>query len=129
MWLALQSGTAVAAGEAKDDAAGMLPHYVAVAPIQLPVIRSDGRVLRHVYIFVSVEVAEPAHARKLKQVAPRLHHAFLHELYGKPIGYPGDPLRVDIDAMKARLLLAAKRASGDVPIESILISRVQPVPG
>lgn len=110
-------------------AAADLPVFVELKPLLLPLVADDGRVIKHVYVHVSVEVESEQQADRLRHLVPRLRHALLRELYGTPLGKQDDPTRLDVGAIKARLLPVARRAIDDIPITAIVVTRIEPVTG
>lgn len=110
-------------------AAADLPAFVELKPLLLPLVASDGRIIKHVYVHIGVEVASKQQADRLRPLMPRLRHALLRELYGVPLGQQDDPTRIDIDVIKTRLLPVARHAIDDIPITAIVVTRIEPVAG
>ena len=120
---------AVAMHMAAVAAAEDLPAFVELRPLMLPLVASDGRIIKHVYIHIAVEVESEEQADRLRHLVPRLRHILLRELYGTPLGQRDDPARIDVGAIKARLLPVARHAIDDIPITAIVVTRIEPVTG
>lgn len=108
-------------------AAADLPAFVELWPMMLPLVDSDGRIIKQLSVHIAVEVASKKQADRLRPLVPRLRHALLRELYGVPLGRRDDPTRLDIDAIKALLLPVARHAIADIPVTAIVITRIEPV--
>ena len=123
------AGAAVApAASAKDIVpAAELPVFVELKPLLLPLVDSHGRIIKHVYVHIGVEVASEKQANRLRPLMPRLRHALMRELYGVPLGQQDDPTRFDVGAIKARLLPVARHAIDDIPITAVVVTRIEPV--
>jgi uncharacterized membrane protein YhdT len=110
-------------GEAKGPEGGSA--FVEMAPIILPIV-DGGRVVQSVSIIVSIETASPAVADRARALRPKLVDAFLTELYG--LLNERTAIRagvVQVDVVKARLLIAAERVLGEGSVTDVLLQVVQ----
>lgn len=111
-------------GEASDEPAGGSA-FVEMSPIILPIV-DGGRVVQSVSIIVSVETVSPAVADRARALRPKLVDAFLTELYG--LLNEREAIRagiVQVDVVKARLLIAAERVLGEGSVTDVLLQVVQ----
>jgi hypothetical protein len=111
-------------GEASDEPAGGSA-FVEMTPIILPIV-DGGRVVQSVSIIVSIETASPAVADRARALRPKLVDAFLTELYG--LLNERTAIRagvVQVDVVKARLLIAAERVLGEGSVTDVLLQVVQ----
>jgi len=96
-----------------------------MTPIILPIV-DGGRVVQSVSIIVSIETASPAVADRARALRPKLVDAFLTELYG--LLNERTAIRagvVQVDVVKARLLIAAERVLGEGSVTDVLLQVVQ----
>jgi uncharacterized membrane protein YhdT len=110
-------------GEAKGPEGGSA--FVEMTPIILPIV-DGGRVVQSVSIIVSIETASPAVADRARALRPKLVDAFLTELYG--LLNERTAIRagvVQVDVVKARLLIAAERVLGEGSVTDVLLQVVQ----
>jgi uncharacterized membrane protein YhdT len=110
-------------GEAKGPEGGSA--FVEMTPIILPIV-DGGRVVQSVSIIVSIETASPAVANRARALRPKLVDALLTELYG--LLNERTAIRagvVQVDVVKARLLIAAERVLGEGSVTDVLLQVVQ----
>jgi len=110
-------------GEAKGPEGGSA--FVEMTPIILPIV-DGGRVVQSVSIIVSIETASPAVADRARALRPKLVDALLTELYG--LLNERTAIRagvVQVDVVKARLLIAAERVLGEGSVTDVLLQVVQ----
>ena len=129
MHMGVVAAAAPAASAQDIVATADLPVFVELKPLLLPLVANDGRIIKHVYVHIAVEVASEKQADRLRPLVPRLRHALLRELYGVPLGQQDDPTRFDVGAIKARLLPVARHAIDDISITAIVVTRIEPVTG
>lgn len=99
--------------------------YVAMAPILLPIIDSDGRT-QTVSIVVSLQVADDLQANQVRNRLPLLTDAFLSDMYGtlsRQAAMEGGVLRVSM--VKERLKTVTARVMPGGVVEDVLLQVLQ----
>ena len=96
------------------------PHFVGVEPLVVPVFTEDG-VASTVAIEVKLEVSDAAKAAELRTLMPRMKDAFLRDLNAAMPRLRTPDGRVDLEAVKMRLLVIAERVAGEGAVSAVLI--------
>jgi len=100
------------------------PYFVFISPVLVPLVK-DGRLLGNVFVHLKVEVDGSDAADAITRVAPRLRGRFSQALYNVPALTNPDG-RLDVGAVKKRLLPVARKYADGVPVRSVVVTRVTP---
>jgi hypothetical protein len=119
--LALIPATALAEG---GEAIPGAPVYATMPPITFTVIRGDGRIDGIVAIKLALELEKGKTAQALEPFNRQLLDAFLvalQEAYDTP---PADGSPVQIDGIKAKLLEAAQKVTGEGIVKAVYVESI-----
>lgn len=114
---------AEAEAQPERDEGAPMERFVKLEPMILPVLR-EGRVILHLTVELTVELAKPRTVDELDALAPRLRDALISELHGifayrhiQDGGY-------DLPVVRQRLFLASERVLGADEVKSVLIQNI-----
>ncbi len=98
--------------------------YVELNPLILPIVDENG-ISQTVSLVVSVEVADQMTADQVKNLQPRLHDAFLQDMYGvlsrKAVMSGGV---IQVDKIKERLQRVCQTVVGEGAVKDVLLQVV-----
>lgn len=122
------AGVDLAAEEAAKIAAQtpLVPAvYVELHPLILPIIDDNG-ISQTISLVVSVEVVDQAAADKVKNLQPRLHDAFIQDMYGalnrRAVMNGGV---IEVSKIKERLNRVSASVVGENTIKDVLLQVVR----
>ena len=101
-----------------------VPYFVFISPVLVPLVK-DGRLLGNVFVHLNVEVDGSDAADAITRIAPRLRGRFTQALYNVP-ELTDDDGRLDIEAVKRRLLPVARKYADGTPVRGIVVTRITP---
>ena len=96
------------------------PFFVDVEPLVVSVFAGE-RTVSTIALEIKLEVPDAAKEAELRTLMPRLKDAFLRDLHGAMPRLRTPDGRVDLEAVKRRLLVVAERVAGDGSVSEVLI--------
>ena len=111
---------------AEDKAKAAAGQYVDIAPVALPIV-DQGRLINFVFVTLRLNLGPGANAVSLRDKEPYFRDALVHTAWRRPFTVPGSYTKVDVPALKARMLDEAARIAGPRVVASVeLIGEPQP---
>lgn len=101
------------------------PDYVKMDTLAAPLVDARGKVVRYVFLKVSLEIGDAEKLAQIEAGKPRLHDAFLRALSRGSLSLPGQPGSVDLEAVKARLMARAAQELGAGVVTRVLVTSAQ----
>jgi hypothetical protein len=116
------------AAEAKKDDKDKKPegNYVSISPVALPILEG-GQIINYVFVTVRLNLKPSANLSALRDKEPYFRDALVHTAWRQPFNDPTSYAKIDVGALKTRMMAEATRIAGPGAIASVeLVGDPQP---
>lgn len=94
--------------------------FIEIDPLVIPLVEDD-RILHHVYLTLSLEVAGKGDVPPVLAKKFRLHHTFLMALYDRPIQKSGQPTVLDREKVRSIVKAEANQLLDENLVQGVRI--------
>ncbi len=126
--ICLALATPVLAAEAKKDGKDKKSdgNYVNISPVALPILEG-GQIINYVFVTVKLNLKPSANVSALRDREPYFRDALVHTAWRQPFNDPTSYAKIDVGALKSRMMTEATRIAGAGSIASVeLVGEPQP---
>ena len=114
--------------ETQGDKAGAPGTNIDMPFLMAPMTGADGKLSGYAYIASRVTATSDANATLVRDKLAFIQDVFVRDVNAREIATTGDPKKVDVPALQARLLAGARKIMGQGKVASVAIVQVQIAP-